>query len=207
MTSTPASVISSTASSPRSPLGIAWSTAIRGCGGGSVRRPQTVSSSSAGRAAATTHSATSPAPSVTSTRSPGTSRRTVLACLPSGPRSVTRSPASSAVAATKTGGFRTGPPGRQRPLKASRSREKKPCWPGANLPGGASSPRSLASWRSSSSCSGSSLVGVSTVTWMIRSPRPELFSRSVPCPYSGMAWPDCVPGRMSRSAGPSRVST
>ena len=52
----------------------------------------------------------------------------------------------------------------QRPLKASRSREKNPCWPGANRPGGASSPRSLARSRSSFSCSASSLAGVSTVT-------------------------------------------
>jgi hypothetical protein len=127
MTSAPASVSSSTASSPRSPLGIACRTASRGCGSGSALRAQTVRSSSAGRDVATTHSATRPAPSVMSTRSPGVSRRTVLACLPSGPRSVTRSPASSAVGTTKTGGLSSGRPGYERPLKASRNREKKPC--------------------------------------------------------------------------------
>src|SRR5581483_11257172 len=95
----------------------------------------------------------------------------------------------------------------QRPLNASRNREKKPCWPGANLPGADSSPRSLDSSRSSLSCSVSSLVGVSTVTWMTRSPRPFPFRCLTPCPYSGMTCPDWVPGRMSMSAGPSSEST
>src|SRR5579875_2799222 len=42
---------------------------------------------------------------------------------------------------------------------------------------------------------------------MYRSPRPEEFRCAVPCPRSGIAWPDWVPGRMSSSAGPSRVCT
>ena len=45
MRSTPASVISSTASSPRSPLGMAWTTVIAGSGRGTRRLAVTVSSS------------------------------------------------------------------------------------------------------------------------------------------------------------------
>ena len=44
-------------------------------------------------------------------------------------------------------------------------------------------------------------------TWMTRSPRPVPFRCLTPSPYSGMTWPDCVPGRMSTSFGPSRDST
>src|SRR4029077_18531004 len=42
---------------------------------------------------------------------------------------------------------------------------------------------------------------------MTRSPRPESFRCRTPSPYSGMTWPDWVPGRMSRSLAPSSVST
>ena len=62
--STPTSVISSTASSPRSPLGMAWTTVIAGSGPG--HRPPGLHGQlepRAGMAAATTHSATRPAPS------------------------------------------------------------------------------------------------------------------------------------------------
>src|SRR5262249_50887498 len=93
----------------------------------------------------------------------------------------------------------------QRPLKASRRREQKPRSPGENRPGGDSSPRDLASCLSSSSCSGSSLTGVSTVTWITRSPRPGPCKCDEPWPYSGMVCPDWVPGLISIVAGPSSV--
>jgi hypothetical protein len=79
MASTPASVISSTASWPRSPLGSACATVTAGWGRGSVWRERTASATAPGRVAVTVHCATSPAPSVTSTRSPGRNRRTVAA--------------------------------------------------------------------------------------------------------------------------------
>ena len=58
--STPTSVISSTASSPRSPLGMAWTTVIAGSGRGTSRRACTVSPRPPSAGPATTHSATSP---------------------------------------------------------------------------------------------------------------------------------------------------
>src|SRR4029077_18552820 len=97
-------VISSTASSPRSPLGMAWTTVIAGSGRGTSRRACTVSSSPPSAGLATTHSATRPAPSVTSARSPGRSLRTVAACRPSAPDSTTTSDPSVARSARKTGG-------------------------------------------------------------------------------------------------------
>src|SRR6516225_2835829 len=112
ITSTPPSVIRSTASGPCSPLGSAWATTSTGSGRGSLRRASTLSSSVPALAAVTTHSATSPAPSVRSARSPTPSRRTVAACRPSGPSSTTTSAASAAGSLRKTGGRESGPAGR-----------------------------------------------------------------------------------------------
>ncbi len=86
--STPTSVISSTASSPRSPLGSAWATTRRGCGGGTVCTARTSSVTESLPTPVTTHSASVPAPSLTSARSPARSRRTAAAWCPSGPSSV-----------------------------------------------------------------------------------------------------------------------
>ena len=77
-----------------------------------------------------------PAPSVTSTRSPGASRRTVAACRPSAADPSTASRRSQRWRRRRCSPARTDRrspgrvPPRQRPLKASRSREKNPCWPG-----------------------------------------------------------------------------
>ena len=105
ITSTPISVIVSTAVSPRSPLGSAWTTMIRGLGAGSEATVSTSSSSFSLCATATTHPATAPAPSHRSTRSPGFSRRTRAAWRPSGPSSRTRAPRRAVAAACqkKTG--------------------------------------------------------------------------------------------------------
>ena len=94
----------STASSPRSLLGIAWTTTILGSAAGTVRRDRTVSSISPGAVRVTVHSAIVPAPSVTSARSPTASRRTVAAWRPSAPVSVTDPCSSSSGPARKTGG-------------------------------------------------------------------------------------------------------
>ena len=71
-----------------------------------------VLSGAEGRHAATTHSATRPAPSVTSARSPGRSLRTVAACRPSAPDRTTTSDASASRSARKTGGCTSAPTGR-----------------------------------------------------------------------------------------------
>ena len=79
MASTPTSVISSTASSPRSPLGSAWTTVIRGSGAGTLWTDRTESVTESLATDCTAHSAIIPAPSLTSARSPGRSRRTAAA--------------------------------------------------------------------------------------------------------------------------------
>ena len=53
----------------------------------------------------------------------------------------------------------------------------------------------------------SSLVGVVTSTWTIRSPRPPPRRCVMPRSCSGIDWPDWVPGRMSISSMPSSVSS
>ena len=194
--------MSSTASSPRSPLGMRLDHHDRGLGGAAPPAGQHRELDHA-RPAPRHHALGDvPAPSVTSARSPTASRRTVAAWRPSGPaRTIGRRPGRRGRPGRPAVWCAPGPahlpapsglalprsvlprlpcrsltrlPG-QRPLNASRSREKNPCWPGANRPGGDSSPRSLASSLISASWSGSSLDGVSTVTWMSRSPRPEEF--------------------------------
>ena len=84
-----------------------------------------------------------------------------------GPSAADSGPSDPGTTAVQADGRRRGAgsprqPSRltRRPLKASFSRENSPCCPGWNCPVGRSSPRSLASSRSSRSCSGSSLVGV-----------------------------------------------
>ncbi len=98
--STPISVISSTASSPRSPLGSACATVSSGCGGGTVCTARMSSVTKFLPTSLTTPSATVPAPSPTSARSPARSRLTAAAWCPSGPVSrITR-------AVTSPGGTR-----------------------------------------------------------------------------------------------------
>ena len=77
--STPTSVISSTASSPRSPFGSAWATTSRGCGGGTARVTRISIVTESLPTAVTTPSASVPAPSLTSARSPARRRRTAAA--------------------------------------------------------------------------------------------------------------------------------
>ena len=96
MRSTPTSVRPSTAASARSPFGMAWTTVIAGSGRGTSRLARTASSRPAPPPPVTTHSATRPAPSLTSARSPGRSLRTVAACRPSAPDKMTTSPSKSA---------------------------------------------------------------------------------------------------------------
>src|SRR5215467_386995 len=108
ITSTPPSVIRSTASGPWSPLGRACATTRTGSGRGSLRRARTLSCNVPAPAAVTTHSATSPAPSVRSARSPTARRRTVAACRPSGPSRTTVSAVSAAGPVRKTGGRESG---------------------------------------------------------------------------------------------------
>src|SRR5215471_8989357 len=132
ITSTPASVISSTASGPRSPLGSACTTTTAGSAGGSIRRDLTARCSTPPPACVTTHSARLPAPSVTSARSPGARRRTVAPWRPSGPDRTITSPARPPAGARKTGG-RASPPcwsrsGASRP-RVSWRRVSRPCVP------------------------------------------------------------------------------
>ena len=97
ISSTPSSVIVSTASSARSPLGSAWTTTRRGSGAGTVRRavdPQ-LETVRRDRGRPRTRRAC-PRPSPTSTCSPTVSRRTRAACRPSSPVSATASPSGSA---------------------------------------------------------------------------------------------------------------
>ena len=89
----------------------------------------------------------------------------------------------------------------QRPLNASFSRENSPCCPGWNCPVGRSSPRSLASSRSSSLLLGVELGrGLRPRRGRCRSPRPPPRRCVTPRPCSGIDWPDWVPGRMSTSS-------
>ncbi len=83
--STPASVASSTASSPRSPLGIAW-TSVTWTAGGSCRSTRSTCTDSSPRPTSVTVArATPPRPSVRTRDSPDRNRRTVAACRPSAP--------------------------------------------------------------------------------------------------------------------------
>src|SRR5215218_1923183 len=86
--------------------------------------------------------------------------------------------------------------------KAERTRSKNPRSGGAT-----SSPRSSASWRSSSSSSGRNLAGTSTSRRTSRSPRRRPCSDGTPLPLSRSTWPGCAPGgtRIS-SSSPSSVS-
>src|SRR6185312_608199 len=135
-TSTPASVINSTASGPRSPLGSACTTTTAASAGGSARRDGTARCSTPSPACVTTHSARLPAPSVTSARSPGARRRTVAPWRPSGPDRTITSPARSLAGARKTGGRaspRSPRSGASRPrdswCRDSWRRVSRPCVP------------------------------------------------------------------------------
>ena len=112
---------------------------------GSARRASTARSSSPARPGrgdlALGHR---PAPSVRSTRSPGAACRTVVACLALGAGQGDQVAGQLSRVAAKTGGpVSARRPRGQRPLKASRSREKNPCSPART--GRAVTPR-RASW-------------------------------------------------------------
>src|SRR4051812_10721238 len=115
-------------------------------------------------------------------------------------------PPGQVVEQEQRGAVELGGLGRHPAFHASRMRENSPPWPSPRSPWGRSSPRSTASSRSSFSCSGSSLVGVTTSTWTIRLPRPVARSRGAPWPRRVSTLPDWVPGLMSSSCSPSRVS-
>ena len=105
ITSTPTSVSISTASSPRSPFGIACTTTTRGISGGLVTTASTVAVSDDPSVPATVTVAVVPAPSVSATCSPTRIRFTTTACRPSSPASSTVSPATSPA---RTGWTKTG---------------------------------------------------------------------------------------------------
>lgn len=85
--------MSSTASSERSDLGSACTTVTGGPAGSATRRSSTASSSRSLPAATTSDAATTPRPSESVIASPTRIRRTVAACLPSGPSSTATPPA------------------------------------------------------------------------------------------------------------------
>src|SRR5262249_30549824 len=118
--STPASVLSSTATWPRAPLGSAGTAASAGGAAAPAGRDKTASCSTPPPACVTTPPPTCPAPSVTSARSPGASRRTVAPWRPSGPDRTITSPARAPAVARNTGGRASGPAERQ-PWAAARS--------------------------------------------------------------------------------------
>src|SRR6478735_2022595 len=89
---TPISVSTSTASSPRSPLGSACTTTTSGAGGSTDHIVSTVSVKTRLPVVATGPSTDVPAPSVRTTRSPTRSRRTATAWWASSPSTVTSAP-------------------------------------------------------------------------------------------------------------------
>ncbi len=103
--STPTSVMVSTASSPRSPLGSACTTVSRGVStGSSAISPSRTISRSLPSVPSTSPAAQRPAPSVRTTSSPARSRFTETACRPSGPSSTWRPvPPVPKWSTTKTG--------------------------------------------------------------------------------------------------------
>jgi len=95
ISSTPASVIAWTASSPRSPLAMPCATTSRGSSGPRYRRSTMDNSSRPRPAASTTARAVPPAPSPSSSSSPTRSLATSAAWCPSGPSNVYRVPAGN----------------------------------------------------------------------------------------------------------------
>ena len=100
-TATPTSVSTSTASSPRSPFGNAWTTTMLGTGAGWSRTADTTTSNELFEVAVTSPTAERPAPSVSTTASPTRSRRTVTAWCASAPVTVTVAPTAASRAATR----------------------------------------------------------------------------------------------------------
>src|SRR5690625_3030700 len=94
----------------------------------------------------------------------------------------------------------------QRPENLSRRRENTPEAAGVRRGSARSSPRRAASSASSSRWRSSSSVGTSTSTWTLRSPRPPPLRRPTPRPDRVMTSSGWVPGRMSISWSPSKVS-
>ena len=102
---TPISVSSSTASSPRLPFGIAWTTVTTGSASGASTTDATVTSNARLAVEATSPVATRPRPSVSTTLSPTRSRRTATAWCASSPVTSTVEPT---VASTSDGTQWTG---------------------------------------------------------------------------------------------------
>ena len=95
ITSAPTSVSSSTASSPRSPLGSACTTTIRGTAGGSTTAASGDTSTASFETATTRPRMPEPIPSATTICSPTSIRRTTAAWCASGPVSRTTEPLMS----------------------------------------------------------------------------------------------------------------
>ena len=133
MVATPTSVSTSTASSPRSPLGSAWTTVTRGVGSGAVATSSTPRSAVACRSRSPHRSPSFRAPSVRTRRSPGRRRRVRR------PRGVPRHPRPRRVTrvvrrpATRPSGPGAHRASSQWSLNASRMRPKRDCsrpgWP------------------------------------------------------------------------------
>ena len=87
----------STASSPRSPLGIAWTTTTAGSAGSVTDTDSTRTAKTRFPVDATTPRTDVPAPSVSTTGSPDRSRRTATAWWASSPSTVTSAPTSTPV--------------------------------------------------------------------------------------------------------------
>src|SRR5690606_32626067 len=201
--STPASVASSTANSPRSPLISACASRTRSAGCSTCQVSATSSCKESLATDTTWHRAIPPRPSDSSNCSPGRRRRTVAACLPSGPSKVI------ALSAGSCGTANTGScPATAHRFPNERNRANRPWrWPFelALIAGsGCSSPRSAASCRNSSACWSSSLVGTTTLRWTCKSPCPltRPFERSLgnPRPLSTNSVPGWVPGSTCTSS-------
>ena len=185
ITSTPASVISSTASWPRSPFGMAWTTARAGSGAGSTVRCRTASSSRPRWARVTTHAASWPC------------AVGQVHPLPHGePAHVGRVPSLRPVQHDQVAGQVRGVGEENRRLGAGATAAGSPAVEGVTQPGeesllarGEAAGRGLLAaqrrqlleqrlLRARPAC-----IGVSTEMWMIRSPRPESFRCWTPSPY------------------------
>ena len=191
ISSTPTSVIISTASSPRSPLASAWTTTIRGVGAGCTTRSRTVELERlSGRRSAPRSAPRSRAVGHVDQFADG-SRRTSAACRPSSPASAT-----------------VGPSGSGSREERERSAERVP-QPGEQaLPVGGrgvsprGSPRRAARRARAAAAPARRRAGSAcrTSTCTCRSPRPTLRRCGTPVPRRVSTCPVWVPGRDCRAS-------
>ena len=197
---TPTSVSTSTASSPRSPFGIAWTTVDRRARRAARRRRRRDRHRErpACRSTATAPVTDRPRPSVSTTASPTRSRRTATAWCASSPVDLDRRarPRRRRATGTRWTGRDIG--GSVLVEGVAEPAEHAACCSARTWPVGFSSPRIAASSRSSSSWRGSSRVGVST------SDRDDQVAATAAQPGHAAAAqhllePDWVPGLTSSS--------